>query len=184
MFVWWNGCCVLRSFTKRVIAIVLTAAGAAALLAGASWATTQEDWDGGFPAGVVRLKVRAVDGRPVPGATFRVYGAGGQPSTGYPFFKPTGPADAEGHLTVIQPHVGIQFGGRRWRLFWAIPMGVTGRPRFDCEVAADGFRPTRIELFDLFAGARPTGQSEIVDWPARATEVELAVYDATVTLER
>jgi hypothetical protein len=175
---------MLRHTTKRVAVVALGAAGAAALLAGASWATTQEQWDGGFPAGVVRLEVRAAEGRPVPGAAFRVYRADGQPSPGYPFFEPGGPTDAQGRLTVVQPHAGLQFGGRRWRLFWAIPMGVTGHPRFECEVAADGFRPVRVELFDLFAQARPTGQVATVDWPARATTTELAVYETTVFLEQ
>jgi hypothetical protein len=175
---------VRRRCARRVLVVIVAAVAGAGLLALASWATTHEDWDGGFPAGVVRLEVRASDGRPVPGAVFRVYRADGTPSPGYPFFEPASPADAQGRLTVVQPHAGIQFGGRRWRLFWTIPMGVTGRPRFDCEVSADGFRPARIELFDLFAMARPTGQVVTVDWPARARKAERAVFDATVVLEQ
>jgi hypothetical protein len=166
------------------VVIALAATGVVILLAGASWATTHEDWDGSFPAGVIRLQVQASDGRPVPGAVFRVYGADGMPSPDYPFFEPTGPADAQGRLTVVQPHAGLSFGGKRWRLFWVIPMGVTGRPRYDCEISAGGFRPARVELFDLFAMARPTGQVTTVDWRARASKAELAVYDATIILDR
>jgi len=164
----------------------MMAAGAAvALSAGASWATTHEDWDGGFPAGVVRLEVHTADGRPIPGAAFRVSQADGEPIPDYsPFLDPGGPTDARGRLTVVQPHQGIMFGGRRWRLFWVVPMGATGRPRLYCEMAAAGFRPSRVEMNELFATARPTGRATKVTWPARASEVELPEYEATIALER
>jgi hypothetical protein len=167
-----------------VLVGIAAAVAAAGLLTLASWATTQEDWDGGFPAGVVRLEVRAADGRPVPGAAFRVYNqATGQPSPGYPFLDPAGPTDAGGRLTVVQPHSGLQFGGHRWRLFWAVRMGDTA-PRYECEVAAAGFRPVRIDLFDLFGSARRTEDQVKVHWPAREREVELVVYEAAIVLEQ
>ena len=153
------------------------------LLVLASWATTQEDWDGGFPAGVIRLEVLAADGRPVRGATFQVYKPAGEPSPGYPFLVPSAPTDANGRMSVVQPHAGLQFGGHRWRLFWAIHIGAT-TPRYECEVAATGFRPTRIDLFDLFVSARPTGEQVKIDWPARETKAELSVYEATIRLEQ
>jgi hypothetical protein len=76
------------------------------------------------------------------------------------------------------------FGGRRWRLFRVVPIGATGRPRINCEVAAAGFRPSRVEMFEPFAAARPTGQAAKFAWRARASEVELPMYEATVVLER
>jgi hypothetical protein len=156
----------------------------AGLLAFASWATTHEDWDGGFPSGLIRLEVRATDGQPIPGADFRVYNSvTGQPSPGYPFLEPSGPTDAGGRLAVVQPHSGIQFGGHRWWLFWAIRMGESA-PRYECEIAAVGFRPARVDLFGLFGSARRTDERVKVHWPAREREVELAVYDAPIVLER
>lgn len=61
-------------------------------------------------------------------------------------------------------------------------LGVKSRPRLVCEVS--GSRPVRIELFDLFARVRAAGQVMTVDWFARATKAELAVFDATITLEQ
>src|SRR4029079_19278101 len=138
---------VFRLLSRRAAAVAVAAIGAVALLAGASWATTHEDWDGGFPAGVVRLEIRTTDGRPIPGAAFRVYQADGKPIPDFsPFLAPDGPADARGRLTVVQPHAGIMFGGRRWRLFWVVPMGATERPRLACEGATARVRPARGEV--------------------------------------
>jgi hypothetical protein len=44
--------------SRSVAAAAATAVAVVGLLAAASWATTREDWDGGFPAGAVRLEVR------------------------------------------------------------------------------------------------------------------------------
>ena len=172
-----------RRRIKRVAVMALALLVGIGLLAAASWVTTQEDWDGGFPAGVVRLDVRTPDGQPIPAATFDTYDATGQSSGGYPFLQPITPGDANGLITVTQPRAGIQFGGHRWRLFWSIRMG-DKTPRYECEIAAPGFRARRLSVFELFASAHRTEERVRFKWPERDRETELAVYDAIITLER
>jgi hypothetical protein len=176
---------VFRLWTRRV-GLIGAVGAAVALLAGASWLTTHDNWEGGFPAGAIRLTVRTTDGRPIPGAEFQVYRPdGGRPPDFSPFLDPGRPTDARGRLTVAQPHFGIMWGGERWRLFWVVPIGDRpGRPEIYYEVAAAGFRPVRVGVFDLFAAARPTAEQIRVSWPANAREVELPLYETEIVLEQ
>jgi len=158
------------------------AVAAVALLVAASWLTTQEDWEGGYPSGVIRLHVRGPDGQAVPGASIRVYNADtGEQRDGYPFPEPRGVTDERGRLVLTKPHGGIEFGGHRWYLFWTIRMGDRAA-RFECEITAPGFRPARLRLWDLFENR--TDEQVQVAWPGPENKVHLQVFEPVVTLDR
>lgn len=159
-----------RHRARKLAVVAGVAAVAVGLLALASFLTTQEDWDGGFPKGEFRIAIRDRDGRPVPGAVVRAYGA----TTGLP-------ADADGRVTMAQPRGGFQFGGHRWRLFWAVPMG-DQPPGYVWEVTAAGFRPHRVGWPELNAAPRSTDEPT-ARWD-QDPSAELPVYEVPVTLER
>jgi hypothetical protein len=160
-----------RRLLLRLAAGTGLAVGAAGLLALASYLTSHEDWEGGYPKGEFRVTVVDPDGRPVPGANLR--GPGGGPGL---------TADPAGRVTITQPRGGFQFGGSRWWLFWAIPIG-TSPPEYVWEVAADGFRPRRVGWQEVGAARRSSAEPTVI-WRDEDRAIELPVYEVTVALER
>ena len=164
------------------LALIGLAVGVTAL---ASRLTTVEVWHAGLPSGEVRVQVRSSDGRPVPHATLAVFDAStGRPAVGYPFREPTpATADERGRLVLTQPLKGVQSHGTRWRLFWVLPMGDLHPPRFDCEMAAAGFRPARMDVMALFRTELPADDLPRVKRDLGGWEVELPIREVTVTLQ-
>jgi hypothetical protein len=160
-----------RHLTRRLLVVAGIAAGAVGLLALASYVTTQQDWEGGFPKGEFRVTVRDPEGRPVPGAVVRGY------------FAQTGlPVDADGRVTLTEVRGPLQFGGHQWHLFWAIPVGKRP-PDYVWEVTADGYRPRRVESSKVYAAPRPSREPTTTYRDGDRT-VELPVYELTVTMDR
>jgi hypothetical protein len=147
------------------------AVGAIGFLALASYLTSHEEWEGGYPKGQFRVTIEDSEGRPIPGANLR--GPSGGPGL---------TADPAGRVTVTQPRGGFQFGGSRWWLFWAIPIG-TNPPAYVWEVAANGFRPRRVGWQEVGEARRSSSEPTFV-WKSEERAVELSVYEITVSLER
>ena len=63
-------------------------------------------------------------------------------------------------------------------------MGDKG-PHYKCEIAAEGYKPERIEIFDLFESALLSKDGVRVNWLQEDDDtVELEVYDAVIVLDR
>ena len=169
-------------WTRRIAKTLATLLALVGLLGVASWYTTVVHWEGGYRTGAFRLEVRSSNNQPIQGATFEVYDAKGQPHNNR--FPTTGKSDEKGRLTVYQPIQGIQFGGKRWQLFWMFRMGDKG-PHYECEIAAEGYKPKRIEIFDLFESALLSKDGVRINWLQEDDDtVELEVYDAVIVLDR
>ncbi|OWK38154.1 hypothetical protein [Fimbriiglobus ruber] len=175
---------------KRLIASGVVVVAAIGLLALASYWTTSIHWDGGFPSGEFRLKVRTPEGKPVKGAALRVFRKNTrEPAYKYPLENHMTErdlvSDETGRITAIREHGGLQFGGHAWQLFWVIPMGVQTGPRYDCEITAEGFQPLTFEVWQLFE----TGYESYKDFPKTTRVVdgkptEFKVYEQTFALSR
>ena len=174
---------------KRERKITVAAVAVVGTLALASLLTTTITWDGGFPSGELRVNVRSMEGKPVRGATLRVYrGDTRKLASGYPIDNHvTGQelvSDDGGRITAIRKHGGLQFGGQAWLLFWVIRMGDKA-PEYDCEITAEGFKPLKFAVWDLFESPHryyenfPKTKLEV-----DGEEVELKIYEHAFTLER
>lgn len=170
----------------RTTAIVV---GVISFLALASYFTTSVIWDGGFPAGEFRINVRDSGGKPVKGASLKVF-RGGTRELAFKYPLDNHLPDLElvsddtGRITVIRQSGRLQFGGHSWQLLWVIPMGAKA-PEFDCEITAQGFESLTFRVNRLFES--PHRYYE--DFPKTKVklggkEVELKIYEHSFTLNR
>ena len=170
------------------IASILTAA-AVAVVALASFNTTCEAVDGGYPRGMFRMTLRDSDGKPVEGAVFRIYRGGSRtPAYRTPLENHVAEqglvSDANGQIIAYQTFDGTQFGGTVWRVFGTFHFGFN-TPQYDCEITADGFKPYRFSVWQLFDAAEDQARDapkSILKIDDR--ETELPVYDFSFTLEK
>jgi hypothetical protein len=175
---------VVKRAAKNTAAVV----GVVGFLVLASYETTSIEWVGGFPSAQFHVNVCDSEGKPIRGAVLRVYRSGTHDmASSYRLDdRLTGqePAsDDTGRITAICKY-GLNFGGDSWRLLWIVPMGAQA-PKLDCEIAAPGFRPLNFPLWRLYESPHVS----YGDFPkARLTmdgkEVELPIYEHTLTLER
>jgi hypothetical protein len=139
---------------KRRLKVVAIAVGLVGLAAFASYETTNIIWDGGFPSGEFRLRVIDPEGKPVSGASLRVYEGGtGERAYEYPLddYLPDHElvSGEDGTIIAHRKNGEMQFGGEAWRLFWLIPMGDKA-PEYDCEITADGYATLRFPVNRVF----------------------------------
>ena len=159
------------------------------LLAATSYVTTGHYWDGGFPAGEVRVTVQGSAGQPIPGAIFRIYE---RKTRNQAFQYPITNAiagkqlvsDQSGRIVLIQDREGLQFGGFAFLLFWCIPIGDRA-PQYDCEIEASGYKPAKFDLWRLF----DSPYTSYKDFPktkivVHGREEEVPVYEQKFVLER
>jgi hypothetical protein len=172
---------------RRFITLLLAVIVAVGLLGLASYITTFRYWDGGYPAGEVRLKIVNGKGEPIKGAVLRVYrGTGSQLSFEYPVCNFVADhdlvSDENGQIIAIQPRGGFQFGGEAWDLFWLIPIGHQP-PKYECEIRAENYQPCRFPVGVLFESPHQSYE-EIPKTmlTIRGKDIELPIYESTVTL--
>jgi hypothetical protein len=174
---------------KRLQMIGVIAAPVVALLAVASYVTTSCIWDGGFPSGEIRLKVRDSSGQPVKGAVLRVYDRGTRDlAFKYPLDNHLPDrklvSDDGGRITAIRSRGGLQFGGHAWALFWVFPIGAQA-PEYDCEISAEGFKPLKFDAWRLFESPPiPYEDSLKTILEVDGEEIELKIYEHAFVLER
>jgi hypothetical protein len=172
----------------RIFRIAAITVALLACLAVASYITTGHYFDGGFPAGAIRMKVVDPTGKPVKGAFLRVYEGGtSDPAFKYPLDNYLTDrdlaSDDEGRITAVRQSGRLQFGGFAWRLFWIIPMGAQA-PQYDCEITAAGFKPARFSVWRLFESPH----RYYADFPKAKVkigrnELELPLYEHSFTLK-
>jgi hypothetical protein len=139
---------------NRCLKIDAIVVGVVALLGVVSYFDTHTIWDGGFPAGEFRVNVCGPDGKPIKGASLRVYHGGTRDlAFSYPLDNHVDGkgiiSDENGRITAIRKEGGLQFGGHSRYLFWVIEIKDKG-PEFDGEIIAEGFQPLRFRINDLF----------------------------------
>lgn len=155
----------------------------------ASYATSQFSWDGGFPGGEYRLRVRDGSGQPIAGAVLNVYSqGGGVPSYGYPFDNYTSAdslaSDAGGEIPLLHIGRGIEFGGGGWYLFWIFPMGGSmDAPEYRIEITAAGYKTFTLPGSGIFEAA----YSAVQPVPTRVVEFEgesfsVPVYEISIVM--
>ncbi|HEX3315626.1 MAG TPA: hypothetical protein VHR72_12075 [Gemmataceae bacterium] len=172
--------------TLIVAGIWITAiTGVLAFFAHQSYSDTVVQWDGGFPAGEFHLSLRDGAGKPVEGASFRVYEGGSRNlAFEYPIENhlagKTLESDSKGEIVLLRTNGDCQFGGRSWRLFWVIPMGASA-PKYDCEVTADRLKSLRFSIWDLFESPE-SGELKMV--MIGGNEFKLRVHDYSITMNR
>jgi len=163
--------------------------GVVVLLGVLSYVTTSAQWIGGFPLGEFRIKVTSSDGKPIEGATLRIYSKKTSKLASYfPIDNHvTGEeltTNKDGETVALRVNGGIDFGGHSWRLFWIIPMGDRS-PKFNCVLSAAGFRDLKFPLGRLFDS--PHRYYE--DFPKTTVEidgelVEVKLYQQNFTMKR
>jgi hypothetical protein len=179
----------LGATTARPVRTATILIAVIGFLALASYFTTSVIWDGGFPAGEFRVNLRDPEGKPVKGATLRVFRGGTRElAFKYPLDNHLPGqelvSDDTGRIVAIRESGGLQFGGHAWRLFWVIPMGAKA-PEFDCEITAQGFAPLTFRVNRLFES--PHRYYE--DFPKAKVnlggrDIELPIYEHSFTLKR
>jgi len=170
----------------KSVAIAVAVIG---FLAVASYYTTSHDWDGGFPSGEFRVNLHDQDGKPIEGASLRVYRGGTHDlAFKYPLDNHLAGqelvSDENGRITAVRKRGGLQFGGHGWFLFWIIPMGAKA-PAYDCAITAAGFKPLKFEIRRLFESPyKYYENSPKTKLKLDAKEIELKIYEHDFTLER
>lgn len=110
--------------------------------------------EGAFPSGEFELKIHDESGGLIEGAVLNIYEGGTRsPAFGYPIdnysaqSKPT--TNDLGLLKAIHKDRGFEYGGPSFGLYWLIPID-SPVPQFDCEITAEGYKPTVFPIDQLF----------------------------------
>ncbi len=110
-------------------------------VAGLSIICTNHNWDGSFEQAEYRLTFSDRAGRPLEGVELLVTDSAGNPFPAYPISDclPGNRlrSDVNGQLVCRHARFGLEFGGRAYRLLWAIPVGETA-PVFRCHFLLGG----------------------------------------------
>ena len=155
----------------------------------ASFRTTFGLWDGMFPSGEYHLKIQDKSGRPINGATLKVF-EGGTKNVAfeYPIDNYLSEGDLvsnkQGVIVVLHKPQGFEFGGTCWSLYWVFPMCSNG-PEFDFQISADGYKSINFSANDLFEPAyndRNVGYTTIE--LESGESLRIPVFELMFTLER
>jgi hypothetical protein len=138
---------------------------------------------------VLRLNVRDSEGKPIKGATFRIYHAGTRDLALERFHGSQADdksliSNGGGRIVTLSRLSGYPTGFNSWRLFWLFPIE-TGTEGFDCEIRAEGFKPLVFDAWQLFKQL----YDDYENFPrtkvkVRDEEFEGYVFEHTFTLER
>ncbi len=174
---------------KQKMILISILLGMAGLLAIVSCETTHIHGDGNWPSGALRLNVRDAEGKPIKGATFRIYHAGTRDLALERFHGSQADdksliSNEDGRIVTFSPLSGYPTGFDSWRLFWLFPIQ-TGTEGFDCEIRAEGFKPLLFDarlLFDqLYDDYKNFPRTKV---KVKGEEFEGYVFEHTFTLER
>ncbi len=174
----------------RYLKIVAIAAGAVIVFGVWSYFSEVMIWDGGFPAGEFRVNVRDPDGKPIKGASLRVYRGGTRNlAFNYPLDNHLDGqglvSDENGRITAVRLEGGLQFGGKVRYLFGVIPIKEGEAPKYDCEITAEGFQPLKVRINELFKSPHTFDKDfSKTESDADGKRIELPVYEHTFTLNR
>jgi hypothetical protein len=155
----------------------------------ASFRTTFGLWDGMFPSGEYHLKIQDKSGRPINGATLKVF-EGGTKNVAFEYpidnYLSEGGlvSNEQGVIVVLHKPRGFEFGGTCWNLYWVFAMCSDG-PEFDFQISADGYETIKFSTTDFFEPAyhnRSSGNTTVT--LERGENVQIQIYELVFTLEK
>jgi hypothetical protein len=151
--------------------------------------TTMGLWDGMFPSGEYHLKIQDKNGRPINGATLKIF-EGGTKNVAFEYpidnYLSEGSlvSNEQGVIVVLHKPRGFEFGGTCWSLYWVFPRCSDG-PEFDFQISADGYKSINFSTHDLFEPAYNDRQIGYTTIELESGEsLRIPVFELMFTLER
>ncbi len=167
---------------RNIITVVMTLVIIAVFLTGCACVDSF-----GPPRSMIQISVVDSSGAPVPEAGLTIYKGGThQIAYEYPIsnYTPEDPliSNQRGEITAIKKEDGPSSGGCYF--LGILPIGVVRKPKYDCEIAADGYKTIQLDLWDLFKSSREqhsdlSKKTVLIE----GVETELRLYQQKFVLE-